>query len=49
MESDREHILRWSNVPTDRQISLRRYRNTISASKLFLRRGSSITSAHTQF
>jgi hypothetical protein len=49
IESDRENILRWSNVPTNRQISLRRDRNMMSASKLFLRRGSSITSAHTQF
>jgi hypothetical protein len=36
IEPDRQYILCRSNVPTDRQISLWRYRNIISASKFFL-------------
>src|SRR4029077_3706568 len=35
-------------VPTDRQISLRRYRDIIPASKFFLRCGSPVSSAHVQ-
>jgi len=46
IEPNREHILSRSDVPTDRQISLWRYRNVIPASKFFLRRGPSVSSAH---
>jgi hypothetical protein len=46
MKSDRENILCWRNVPTDRQIPLRWNRNMIPASKLFFCRGSSVSSAH---
>jgi hypothetical protein len=32
---DRKDILSWSDIPTDRQIPLRRNRDVIPASKLF--------------